>query len=590
MVHFLDNNVLTPLKTKINTYDILGFDVETHGDNNNFVLGSITDGVNHTIFNSKKEAINYFMTNRKKFSNKLICATNLEFDFWSVFRDFPLIENFDVIANKSKTLAFIYRDEIDKHPITFMDTMNFLPVGVKKLGNIIGIPKLEPPKCLGHKPQNKDEYDILLKYNINDSMISQKFMQFLQEGFNKNGCELKITVSSSSLDLYRRRFQHTNIEKEQKKYPNINFNEMLFKAYYGGNTTVFKRGKIPPNKYKMYDYNSLYPSVMVNDYPRPDSVVYGYGSHKIIQDFDGVTEVYIYCPENIYYPVLPIKHDGKLLFSTGKFRGWWTNLELRKAIELGYIIMSFGKAIYYRKHFLPYKEFVENLYAQRLEHKAQESPLEIIDKLFLNSLYGKFGQRFTQKISYYDLTKIKGETFDALNVKNLHEHGNSGFAYYLENTEEVKRFQIPILPIYTTAFARLKLYDSLIKYKAIYCDTDSIVTSYDIEESKALGKFKKEYDIHEGYIIRPKLYMFNDKIKIKGVPRATKETFNDVLQKRKIKYQKFVRIRESVIQNRIVNSKVIMTKELNLNDNKRVWETDFNPYKLDNSTPRILDL
>ena len=57
------------------------------------------------------------------------------------------------------------------------------------------------------------------------------------------------------------------------------------------------------------------------------------------------------CPENLYHPLLHEKKDGKLMFDLSKkSKQGYTNLELRKALELGYKITKVHES-YHRKEY-----------------------------------------------------------------------------------------------------------------------------------------------------------------------------------------------------------------------------------------------
>ena len=87
-----------------------------------------------------------------------------------------------------------------------------------------------------------------------------------------------------------------------------------------------------------YDYNSLYPSVMLNSYPDPNTLNVTYKNEtSYIESFDGISEVEIYSPK-VKYPLLPYRTEDKLLFPYGTFRGYYTHIELREAMLLGYVI------------------------------------------------------------------------------------------------------------------------------------------------------------------------------------------------------------------------------------------------------------
>jgi hypothetical protein len=112
---------------------------------------------------------------------------------------------------------------------------------------------------------------------------------------------------------------------------------------------------------------------------------------KLISNYEGICNAEIKAPYN-YIPYLGCKSSsGKLLFSYGTFKGWFTNFELRKAMSLGYEV-SPEQTIFYHSTIKPFKEAVEYLYKLRKEYKQQKSPFEAMVKVLMNSgLFGKWG-------------------------------------------------------------------------------------------------------------------------------------------------------------------------------------------------------
>ena len=171
----------------------------------------------------------------------------------------------------------------------------------------------------------------------------------------------------------------------------------LFKAYYGGRTETLKRGEVSDLNY--YDINSLYPSVMHGClYPDPNTMrITHKNSRKYIDMYDGVSSVEIHCPDSIKVPLLPYRYDNKLYFPRGTFKGWYSHVELRKAMDLGYILKHVEKTYYYKESCCPFVDYVSDIYAKRMKYKSEGSVMQLIAKLFLNSLYGKFGQKFEDR-------------------------------------------------------------------------------------------------------------------------------------------------------------------------------------------------
>jgi hypothetical protein len=93
-----------------------------------------------------------------------------------------------------------------------------------------------------------------------------------------------------------------------------------FQSYYGGRTEVFCRGKI--EDYNYYDFNSLYPSVMMNKFPDPNT--FRRNTRNIIdyiKNYDGCSKVDIFAPKNIKYHLLPYRTNNKVVFPHGDMTG-----------------------------------------------------------------------------------------------------------------------------------------------------------------------------------------------------------------------------------------------------------------------------
>lgn len=583
---------LKPLFQKhLSKREIIGFDVETIGKHNEFYMGGLYSKEGYKAFYDRYEMIQE-LQKKEYFGNKYITATNLLFDFTTLYFDTKYWNDFKIILRGSDLITATTKNSNTKQRLQFIDTFNYAKFGVAKMGEIINIPKLESPSCLGREPENKKEAQELETYNERDCEITYKFMNFMQDSFHDLGAKLKLTSASTSMDLFRRKYLRKTIMKEEYTLKQ-NVNEFIFKAYYGGRTEVFKRG-LEKRHLRAYDINSLYPSVMLEAYPRPDSAkITNYPTQEHLE-YEGVSHVRIYCPY-MEYPLLPVRHDGKLVFPTGVFEGHYTHIELRKALELGYKIIKMYKTLYYTKTFYPFKNYVEDLYSKRLELQAIGSNMQMVVKLFLNSLYGKFGQKTlndTQIINFDFLEENETEEF----LKNTMEKVTRDGKHFIMNQEKTcnQGFVIPIFATYTTARARIKIHHYIQRYNAYYCDTDCAVTRKEMLTSNKLGSMKLEHDIKKAIFVKPKMYMYDiankDKtiIKLKGVRSLTKDKFMNILRGNSVSFQKFMKLKESVRRAIPVNTVDIVEKNISLEDNKREWLTKFNPNELQNSQPLYL--
>lgn len=271
------------LKGKIPKYKIFGFDIETCNNNKDFVCCSIV-GDNYKKFFTSIDDLKQELLNNRIFSNSFICATNLMFDFFGVFSLHDTLKYFNIIERsgslmyaktytnydknsdvkkgfyKFSNLKHMKRNKIidsisnNFYPITFMDSGNHLRTSVKNLGKIVGLPKIKiDDNLIGNMPKNKKEWEIMKEYNIRDSEITFLFMNFLQDNYNKLGARLKITISATALDLFRRSYLNGFWKQEERNKIN-----MAYPCYYGGRTEAFKRGifnKDNFGKISVYDVN-----------------------------------------------------------------------------------------------------------------------------------------------------------------------------------------------------------------------------------------------------------------------------------------------------------------------------------------------
>jgi hypothetical protein len=590
-------------KTARIKHQIVGFDVETtqkkfnfkrkngkeyDAKTNDFYLGGLYEDDKYEGFLDQNEMIKHLLSS--KYNNKLIVATNLGFDFNTLFYDTEYWDKFKIIQVNGRMIACIYQP-YKELKITFLDTFNYIPFSVKIMGEILGIPKLKSPLCLGRFPNNETEKEELIIYNKRDCEISCKFLEFIQKGFYELlGGELKLTIASTSMNLFQRKYlrfpikHECNFLEEEEK----SFKDFLFKGYYGGRTETFTRGKIV--NMNCYDINSLYPSVMINEYPNPNSIIKIKDPDKEFFKYLGISEVKVYCPP-MKYPYLPFRTD-KLIFPTGTFSGVYTHLELERAISLGYKILEVKKQYIYKKGFYPFRSYIKDLYNNRLKYKKIDSPFELIFKLCMNSFYGKFAQKRTQDLNFIDINNFNKDEHIAFSLNNLEENiflNPNGKGFTVNTNECESSFVIPIFAIYTTAYARDILYNYLSKYNGLYCDTDSISTAEVMPTSLKLGAMKLEYKILSGVLVKPKMYYYDtpDKqiIKLKGIPTRTREVFFKLLNKECVSYAKFSKVKESLRSNIKPNSIINVSKFVGLEDNKRVWLNVFDPTVREESEP-----
>jgi len=603
----------SPIPKSYKAQKIFGYDVETSDNNQNYVLGCLYISDNEILSFTSREFFKQELLLRSRFyKGSIIAAHNLAFDFCATFQGLEL-SYFKMCWAGSRLLsATTYVEEgmftttpQDKKraaKITFLDTMNYCPLSLKQIGEIIGelkqdwdfekenIPEIGTPK-----------YEIFKAYNINDAKIARKYLIFLAEAFYSFGTRLRITIASTAEKIYRNRFLKDVVPNIFEQLPKEEL-VFCFLGYYGGRTEVFNRG--PVYNRNCYDINSLYPSVMRDEvYPDTNTSRFiNEGNMNLILTKEGFSEVDIEV-DKMQYPLLPYRDEKtkKVLFPYGKFTGVWPHPELRKALELGYKITKFRRCLWFDKTCRPFKGFVEYMYGKRLEYKEQQSPMEFVTKIIMNSLYGKFGQKFDNKDTIYHI--------NALNPQMLIDNDFEFIKDFviIKEDKEPSCFSIPAWSAYVTCYGRLKLYEYIIQCEPDMVDTDSVITEKQLPGSSLLGDMKHEYHAPEMIIVRPKFYGINPdgltgkskrEVKCKGM--KTRLRYIDLVSKLieykqqgfetlNVEIRKFIKFRESLRRDKLVNSIEEYTMHFSLEDDKRVWGREFHHEIFQKSEPKQIN-
>lgn len=423
-----------------------------------------------------------------------------------------------------------------KYKWTFLDSFRLFPMRLDEVGESFGIGK-KVTLNMSYTDLAKEENRYIMKqYLEQDCKLLYKCIDRFQYIINKMGGEVGITLPSTALNLYRRAYQtdylYTNrhfitCEDYGRKTAESKCegcgHELIRPATKGGRCEIFKMRFIP-NKYakeaKVYDFNSMYPSVMLHDMPVgqgilinniKESDLYSNAEKKI-----GIVECEVFIPEKVYLPPLPWKetNTSKLLFPTGHFSGTWDTSELLLLKDIpGAKINKIRRSIWFDKSPI-FKNFVTDIYKFRVKDKNWNKGMDDIAKLLLNSLYGIFGMKEWRERYITNPPKEILTELTSISMENN---------IWSQDVRVTPKYIIPQLAIHITSLARIKLWITLrdvLRQGGIlyYCDTDSIVCSNaELKTGTKLGELKLEDIIYEGSEwILPKLYkLFTEKLNTK---------------------------------------------------------------------------
>jgi len=321
------------------------------------------------------------------------------------------------------------------------------------------------------------------------------------------------------------------------------------KSYHGGRVECFKVGHFTGDFYKL-DFNSMYPASMVeNKFPTKLKFHRARCSLRQLKGFlrrgyGVIAEVTI--DESKTEPNIPFQGKEKLFFPGGKFTVSLATPEIEYCLDKN-IIIAVGEVCVYEMDYI-FKDYVEFFYSRRNDAKAAfDDMLSNMFKLFLNSLYGKFGQKSDNWVLVGEcdptLFSIETECRTDGTMKEVKYLGGSVFERE-PATEAYNAFCA--IASHVTSYARQKLARATTvagRVNSYYCDTDSLITNklgYEriletgLIDNKELGKLKLESRHKDMWLYGAKDYMLDGKKTLKGVGKADIITCN--IKTRELEY------------------------------------------------------
>ncbi|NJK97921.1 MAG: hypothetical protein HC905_26120 [Bacteroidales bacterium] len=380
----------------------------------------------------------------------------------------------------------------------------------------------------------EDEYKRGTVKNISQKMIDYCFRdceivyKALLETFYMAGC-VRLTAASLALAYFRNKHLSYEIKFEREK------TDLFFDSYFGGRVEAFRLGNVLCNK---YDVNSEYPYVMsITQFPHPSHLEIKNCPSKsfltyAIKFFEGMGK-FVVKHKNTFFGSLPVKLNDKLIFPTGIFSGHWNFNELRFAIEIGYVEILACEYICYSQRLLktPFDNYVKQLYKVKQTSKHEAEILKA--KIFLNTLYGKFGEKLKYETMYlpeidFDFIELLKKKDRFIEISLFSQDRKDCMITYKRKKDEQVKHAIASFASYITSAARIYLLKNMLENESkgiCYCDTDSIFSSQEINfvDNGQLGEWKLENDkVIEIRGNKNYTYTSNKEVikKIKGVPKG----------------------------------------------------------------------
>lgn len=437
------------------------------------------------------------------------------FTLWGWKRDF--------IYDSGTTYILCIKN--DSRTIKIISTTNYFVASLDSLGAMLGIGK-------GHPDFGIADEDYLSCYCFRDVEITVAIVEYYIKYIVDNDLgSFGMSRASQAYRAYRHRFMNHRI----MHHNNSKLQELERQAYYGGRTECFQLGKVGNGPFVKLDVNSMYPFIMKHfamptvptDYMEAPGIK---TVRRILESQSMIAEVELKTDE----PMYAVRWRDKVVFPVGKFRTFLCSEGLEQAIERGHLIRVLRAGTYERE--IIFEEYVDFFYNKRQEEKAAGNrPGEQACKIFLNALYGKFGQTesIVEDVEYIDdyaysreETSIQGSN-DVEIITSL---------MGVKTTECGKRpieGSVLSIPAHVTEYGRMLLWSFIERAgmdNVLYVDTDSITMRVrDVKrmqsemDNKKLGFLKIEDQFNSLTINGLKDYATEKEVKLKGVPKSAIE-------------------------------------------------------------------
>jgi hypothetical protein len=377
-------------------------------------------------------------------------------------------------------------------------------------------------------------FDVLIKFN---ELIFDHFQ------VNANKC---LTLPSLAMRIFKSKF----MSKDSIFQILGKSEEDIRLSYTGGAVDMYiPHNKIDNDNYKKlfyYDVNSLYPTVMSKfKMPIGKPTFFEGDILKYVSDAFGFFYCKITSPEYLEHPILQRRiktSDGiRTIAGLGSWEGWIFSEEMRNAINYGYKFEVI-KGYTFEEGDL-FSGYVDQLYKLR-KHYKKLSPINLIAKLLMNSLYGKFGMKVEMtRVDMFDCSTDEGKEFfkEMLGIygESIADYVQVGDSFLIIRNSLANLKFDEVEDLYhglevniaiasaVTAYARIAMseFKNNPNFNLYYSDTDSIVIDRELPDNyvgNELGQLKLEHVIDKAVFLAPKVYGIiaengEEVIKVKGL-------------------------------------------------------------------------
>ena len=418
-----------------------------------------------------------------------VWAHNMDFDF-RVCKGFTELENLGYTIKKFvfEPGRVILKWVKPGKSINIVDTMNYFKVSLAKLGEDIGIPKMD----IKFGEASDEELSVYCRNDV--EIIKKGITELLEFIYEHDLGSFKPTVAAQAFAGYR----HKYMEHPLYIHNNATADEMEVAAYKGGRTEAFFIGNVRKRRLRCLDVNSMYPFIMKTK-ELPTKLVEIRSGISVTELREIMREYLVIADMEflIEKPMVGVKRD-RLIFPVGYIRDTLTSPEIEAVMREGVINRVYRITIYEHKPI--FRKYVEDLYSLRDRYKKEGNfSYQLFCKYMLNALYGKFGQRIQKLDAVESNQKLEDnfiiDYYDADLKKKVVEY-HFGGKVWMKGEKGASFDTFTSIPAFITGYARQYLWELIEKAgrdNVYYCDTDSLFLN--LRGLKRLSEYRDEKEI-----------------------------------------------------------------------------------------------
>jgi hypothetical protein len=427
------------------------------------------------------------------------------FDFWGdqcVVRALALVESIEkpmvIYAHNGGKFDFYFFLEHLENPLKiingrvvkakfgiheFRDSFSIIPVALAKFGGKLSIDYQKMKR--GRRDANRAE---ILRYLEVDCTELFRLVKAFRERFGD-----KLTIAGTAIK---------ELEKlHPQEYLGPGHDQKFRPFYFGGRVEYFEQGVIS-GRFKVFDVNSMYPSVMRNAWhPLGREYLTIYSPALTRQ---GWVQGY---PNRMYFcevtghnrGALPMRTKEGLSFTVAHGTFLTTSHELTAAIQLGLFTVESITWAMLPMRYQNFAAFVDYWNGEKIKH--DKDPVQrYFAKTIVNSSYGKFGQNPENYKDYWievfdRIGAIEAATLRANEGYDELESSHPAYRIWRRPSTRSGAYRDVAIAASITSAARAVLMRALhAARRPVYCDTDSIIAlDLDLPQHPTrLGAWKTE--------------------------------------------------------------------------------------------------